>query len=191
MKNFYTQIRNTQAFGLVEALVALAIVGTGMILITSLSIRTIKQARKNELQDVAIQSAVEAMDFLKDPGEIQADLLSFSGATITDANGYYYALDFSEAPKIKAKAAAYLNSDVNEINDCSTTHFTMYGVTSLEPDYIICQQILVRSEQASSERFDVKVIVVWETVGGEYDKRVIEGFRIGAFDALTMSGPVL
>jgi len=171
-------LNKNEAFGLVESLISLAIVGTGMVLITSLSIRTIKLARKNELQDVAVQTAVEALDFLKDPGEIPADLSNIGGGEITSSGGFFYALDFEGTPRVVAKEHGY----AEEILDCSTVSFSSYGVSSLAPDYTVCQQILIKSEQDSNQRFALKAIVVWETIGGEYDKRIIEGFRIGSFN---------
>jgi type II secretory pathway pseudopilin PulG len=172
IKGVYMRIsKNETALGLVEALIALAVVGTGMVVLTTISLKTIKRARKNELQDVAIQTGVEAMDFMKDPAPVHADLQAYW--SITDDGGHYFSLDMSGSiPKIVGSL------DTAEIETCDTGTYSVYGVKSLT-DYVVCQQIKVESDGGSSTKFNIEVIVVWQTVGGVFEKRLIKGYRLG------------
>ena len=70
MKKILRKTKDESAFSLVEAVIALALVGTAMVIITQVSLSTIKRAKKNELEDVAVQAGVEAMDFVKQPIDI-------------------------------------------------------------------------------------------------------------------------
>ena len=171
MRNF---IRSEKALGLVEALLALAVVGTGMVLITYVSLKTIKQARKNELQDVAIQTAVEAMDFMKDPATIR-----INGSLLPAENtGTYYKLNFTS---IKLDYSTYPQHQHElEAVEAHCNESSYYIVSSLVPEgYTICQQIHVTPEPGSSLRFDIEAIVVWKSVAGGYEKRVLRGYRLG------------
>lgn len=169
LKVLLFNIWNEKALGLVEALVALAVVGTAMVLITQVSLRTIKQARRNELQDVAVQAAVEALDFMKQPGNIKVD-----GVKPDESYGQYYKLDLTaNIPQIVYKER---DMGANEIRECDFSSF-YYNESLGSSGYYVCQQIFI--QEVTSHKFDLKVIVVWQTVGGEYDKKVFEGFRVG------------
>ena len=164
IKCIQKRILEERALGLVEVLVSLAIVGTGMVIITSVSLKTIKQARKNELQDVANQIAVEALDFMKIPMDIDADVVSDG----------YYELDFDSTP--------YLISDVSgseldpAVSSCTPNH--SYYIDLGTAGYVVCRQIYIQT--VSPGRYDFKVIILWETVGQEEsEKAIFEGHRIG------------
>ena len=107
IKKLNKLIISQKALGLVEALISLAVVATGMVIITSLSLKTLKVVRKNELQDIAVQIGVEAMDFMKQPASIRT--VGASG----DYQGYYY-VNLSDEPYGIVKT-----SDLNEIDSCS------------------------------------------------------------------------
>lgn len=169
LKLVLKHVKKENALGLVEALIALAVVGTGMVILTTISLKTIRQARKNELQDVAVQAAVEALDFMKDPSTIDTDRLPAD-------QGSYYRLDLASSPPLIWVADGNLNPDESlEIDSC--TEDNTYYVSSL-PDYFVCQQIFVQN--VGTKRYDLKVIVVWKTIGGDYEKQDIEGYRLGS-----------
>lgn len=157
-------LKKQKGLGLVEVLVSLAIVGTGMVIITSISLKTIKQARKNELQDVANQVAVEGLDFMKLPSAIEADM-------VRDG---YYKLNYDPNVELVNIANA---SEIDESYNCASGQ--EYYIDLGTVGYNVCRQIYIESSDLGSNRYDVKVIVVWETVGGEMDKVVLEGHRIG------------
>lgn len=163
---------NQKGLGLVEALVALAIVGTAMILITQVSFKTLKQARKDELQDVAIQIAVEASDFLKQPGDIDA----FNASSFSDTGYFSMEVESNYAGiNYQVTATDEIGEDFNCEND------TIYKVDVGE-GYDICCQIYIDKDDTREKRYDFRVIVVWLTVGGINEKRVIEGYRYGDID---------
>lgn len=164
-----------KGLGLVEALIALGVVGTGMVVITYLSMKTIRLARKNELQDVAVQAGVEAMDFLKDPVPLDATMPPHWN--VTDSGGHYYNLDMTTNPP-RIVGALY---PPDEIQDCEAATYDVYGVSTL-PDYVVCQQIKVESAGGSDTKFNIDVIVVWQTIGGGYEKKVLQGYRLGKFN---------
>ncbi|MBN2015742.1 hypothetical protein JW766_02825 [Candidatus Dojkabacteria bacterium] len=162
-------VRGSDGLGLVEVLVALAVVGTAMVIITQISLKTIKQARKNELQDVANQVAVEALDFMKQPGNITVETI---GGSSPNLNGGLYRLDVANG-KIE-----YSSSQQAELSTSNCTPGSHYLDASLySSGYHVCQQI--KLTKVSEYRFNIKVIVVWQTVGGEYDIRELAGYRIG------------
>jgi len=161
MKSLIKKLTGQKGLGLVEVLVALGIVGSGMVIITQVSLRTIKQARKNELQDVANQLAVEALDFMKMP----ADITMGSG----DIPGYFK-LDFDPVQIVKGED--------NEISNCYRTGD--YYVDLGYEGYVVCQQIYLEESSLGSDRYDFQVKVVWETVGGEFEEITVSGHRVGA-----------
>jgi hypothetical protein len=173
-------IKSECALGLVEALVALAVVGTGMIVITHLSLKIIKKARENELQDIAVQTAVEAMEFMKQPGDIQSDVLSAcSVASLMDS----YKLDVQNN-----RIITYASVGLYERIGCSggvincgpgDVYYVgpFYLMDSLEDEGKFCRQINV--VQNGEFSYDIEIIVVWESVGGECEEYVLEGDRIG------------
>lgn len=169
-------IKSEKALGLVEALIALAVVGTGMVLITYISLKTIKEARKNELQDVAVQSAVEAMDFMKYPAAIS----TYTEPTATPIphliSPYVnFKLDFGSTPPRIVKCVD--SSDLsNDPSNCDTA--SPYYVASLGPEYLVCQQIKVT--EVTDLKYNIEVVVVWQSVGGDFEMRVIQGYRLGS-----------
>lgn len=157
-------LKDQKALGLVEALVALAVIATGMVVITSLSLKTIKQARKNEMQDVSIQTAVEAMDFMKQPGVIQTTV-----GKLPNPTGRSYRLNLDSLPYL-----IYVGDGTGEINNCTKT--SPYYVSDVS-DFLVCQQIIIK--ESAVGRYTIKVVVVWQTVGGDFEKRTFDGFRYG------------
>lgn len=169
-------VRGEKALGLVEALVAIAVVGSGMVIITSMSLRSMKLARKNEIQDVAIEAAVEAMDFMKDPGSVVIKKSDYPAGGLSDEKPHYFRLDVENVPP-------WLENPMlpqSDLQTCDSGSGYLVGRLKNE-NYIICQQIMVKSIGQSKSRFDIEVTVVWQTVGGDIDKRVISGYRYGDF----------
>ncbi|MBU0975953.1 type II secretion system GspH family protein [Patescibacteria group bacterium] len=157
-------LKNEKAFSLVEAVVALAIVGVAMVIITQVSLKTLKQAKKNELQEVAVQSAVEAMDFAKQPNDLEVD--------VPPATSKFYKLDIANAQLISTGVTQ------SEINSCSAG--SEYIVAYLNSSgYTVCQQIYITKPGTSSEKWDIEVKVVWLSVDGEYEESKIKGYRLG------------
>ncbi len=171
IKVYIKRLCSQKALGLVEVLIALAVVSTGMVMITSLSLKTLKVVRKNELQDIAVQLGVEAMDFMKQPGTIAVQSYDDTYA------GYYY-LDISSEPYKIVEVQGY-----EEIDTCDSN--SRYRVSSVA-ETSVCQQIQVQNDPGgSSTKYNIKVILVWETVGrDEYDKKVYTGIRRGGFKNL-------
>ena len=167
LKIILKKVFSPKAFGLVEVLISLAVVSTGMVMVTSLSLKTLKVVRKNELQDISVQLGVEAMEFMKQPGQINIE-----NAGVDNVNGYYY-LEIDDTPYRIVRT-----QDTSEIDKCSSN--SNYAVTSIS-ETEVCQQINIRRD-AQSSKYYMKVIIVWKTVGrDEYDKRVYEGIRRGDF----------
>ena len=165
---------NNKALGLVEALVALAVVGTGMVVITSLAIKTMKKARENEMQDVAVQAAVEAMDLAKMPGT-----LPIHSQSVTNPANLNHFLRL-EDPDIYG---IHVVATPGEQEISETDHPTTYLSDNLsEEGFEVYQQIHITSVGSSTQKFNLKVIVVWESVGGEYRKIVLEGYRYGPIE---------
>ena len=165
----YKFFNEEKALGLVEALIALAVVGTGMVLITYISLKTIRRARQNELQDVAVQAGVEAIDFMKDPADIVVE-----GGPYPEQSGTYYKLDFSV---VGLRHNPYDLYEIDQ-NSCSETSYYLVG-SLFDSGYTVCQQIKVTPQDGSTRKFNIEVIVVWQTVGGGFEKRVFKGFRVG------------
>lgn len=172
-------LKNKKGLGLVEALVALAVVGTAMVIITTISIKTIKKARKNELQDVAVQAKVEALDYLKDPTEIQAKF--GSSCDLTSLSGYAR-LDFSETTPILVGTGGTSSGEV-EI-DAKSKPDSKYLNPSLSPDYEVYQQVYIESDSGRADRFNIRSIVVWQSVGGEYERSTESGYRMGSINLI-------
>lgn len=166
-------LKDQNALGLVEALLAIAVIGSGMIIITAVTMKTIKIARKNEMQDVAIQAAVEAMDLMKMPGDLSAKF-GGSNCNVDNLDGYAK-LDFSQTvPVLRGTGRYGYESPIDENN---------HNIEYLNPnltDFEVYQQIYIVS--GGHEKYDIQAIVVWESVGGEYEKQVIEGYRLGGFN---------
>lgn len=171
MEKFKTAIKklfSQKGLGLVEVLISLAVVSTGMVMITSLSLKTLKVVRKNELQDIAVQLGVEAMDFMKQPNTISVE-------SYDDYYPGYYYLDISTAPYRIVKVQGY--EEIETCNPNSRYHVSSVSETS------VCQQLHIENDPGgSTTKYIIKVILVWETVGGDqYDKRVYTGIRRGGF----------
>jgi hypothetical protein len=160
--------KDQKALGFLEVLIALTIVGTGMVIVTSMSLRSMRVAKMNENQDVAIQVAVDAMDYLKNPGDI-----GISEAPITAPAYYSLASDTFE---ISRENVPQRELEANE-NDCNESSETLVSnLWESDPTYTICRQIMI--EKTSSDRYDIEVTVIWSTVG-DYNKHVISGHRVG------------
>lgn len=163
--------KNNKGLGLVEVLVSLAIVSTGMVVITSLSLKTIKEARNNEMQDVSVQIGAQAMDYLKQPSEIEVNDLERP----TELEERSYKLDFGTSlPILKRVSRSPLNG--REINDCEDDSDYIVDVVT---DFNLCQQVLIRKNADKDNHYNIRVIVVWKASGGESRKRVETGTRIG------------
>ncbi len=173
IKKIKNIIDNESALGLVEALISLAVVGTAMVVITRVSLRTIKQARKNELQDIAVQAAVEAMDFMKQPGTIVVE-----GDVPVESFGKYYRIALSEQKPIIFVENDHLAGE-NEIANCDSSS-SYYNGSLGSGGYDMCQQIYVK--KITPRRYDLQVIMVWQTVGGEFEKKKFDGYRIGEIE---------
>jgi hypothetical protein len=180
MKRF---LKNENAIGLVEALVSIAIVGTGMVLITYFSLKSVKLARKNELKDIAVQTAVEAMDFMKQPGYISTNI---PGATLDPKYGYKdaYKLDFSQNRLIMDHSPSNLTDEIGCSSEkrCGPTDSSRYYlVDSLKNEEVgeFCQQIRITPDPDSVDRYEVKIIVTWLSVGDVCEEYVLDGYRIG------------
>lgn len=170
-------IKCEKALTLIEALISLAIVGTGMVIVTNLSFRAMRQARMNELQDVAIQAGVEAVDYMKSPGALNADALPASGTA-----GMYYIdeADFSLRQTTQAL----------EANETSCNESSVYAISSLfESNYQMCQQINITPK--TGDRYDYEVIIVWKTLGDKFETRSVTGFRVDEIElaAAPAQGP--
>ncbi|MDD3647999.1 MAG: type II secretion system protein [Candidatus Dojkabacteria bacterium] len=154
--------KNEKAFSLVESVIALAIVGVAMVIITQVSLATLKQAKKNELQEVAVQSAVEAMDFVKQPSDLLVDVDPPRS----------YKLDLTYVKLISS------GLDQSDITTCDSS--SDYLVNSLfSSGYTICQQVFITKPGPSEQKWDVRVLVLWKTVDGKIDKAEIKGYRLG------------
>jgi len=170
MKKFLNFIKKKErGMGLVEALIALAVVATGMVVITSLSLKTIKYVRRNEMQDVAVQIGVEAMDFMKQPGKIETnDLTNIAG---------YYKLDISSVQH--ARIIKDTSPAAGEIYNCDGLFYKVGYITDMN----VCQQIQIQTT-TFSDQYNVKVIIVWVSIGSsadKYEKRIFTVFRRGSF----------
>lgn len=173
--NILKKIQSESALGLVEAVVSIGIIGTAMIVITNVAMGTIKRARKVELEDVAIQAAVEAMDYLKIPSELEVDA-GEQPCNLNDINGYAY-LDRSAnqaLPKI-----VFESGTTEEIS--SPNIDPKYKNSILEGEgYEVYQQVQV--ESVGSRRYEIVSKVVWRTIGGEYGEQKLVGYRYGKFE---------
>ncbi|MFC1780102.1 hypothetical protein ACFLY9_00185 [Patescibacteria group bacterium] len=167
-------VKSEKALGLVEALVSLAVVGTGMVLITSLSLKTLKQARKNELQDIAVQAAVEAMDTMKQPRDIQTNLKSGCSSVIFN----FYKVDVQTNTIITEGGTNYQTeiSCTNYPNICGPADF--FQVDALTTSKY-CSQVQLASIAGSNYKYEIRVKVLWETVGGDCEEFILEGYRYG------------
>ena len=170
MKDFLNFIKKKEkGMGLVEALIALAVVATGMVVITSLSLKTIKQVRRNEMQDVAVQIGVEAMEFMKQPGKITR--------TGTGTINGYYELDISTVEH----ARIIKEIDTVDISECNAS--SPYKVDYVT-DMNVCQQIQIQQITGFTDQYDIRVIIVWDSIGSStnnYEKRIFTGYRQGGF----------
>ncbi len=160
---------------------ALAVVGTGMVVLTSLSLRTIKQARRNEIQDVSIQAGVEAMDFLKQPTDINVGVDPGGSNLPDDEPGTYYKLDFGSSQGTPILQKTDEIPPNGEIVTCSgDPEDAKYRISSLEESgYNICRQVKVTKN--TLEEYEIEVIVTWETIGGEVEVKKFKGLRLGKF----------
>lgn len=176
-------IRENKGFGLVEVLVAIAIVGTAMVLITSMSLRSMKVARKNELQNVAVEVADEAMDFLKEPVPINTTMVGASN--ISDGNKHYFYLEQNfgtgnppELQEIRASSALGSTCNDNPSNKFRIDWLAQEGI-------VVCRQIAIEAVETqpgsySDFKFDVETKVVWKTIDGD-EERFFTGYRFGTF----------
>jgi type II secretory pathway pseudopilin PulG len=176
MKRF---LKNENAIGLVEALVSIAIVGTGMVLITYFSLKSVKLARKNELKDIAVQTAVEAMDFMKQPGDIQIDIDWACRTSPPFIKSTGKKLDYGNQVLITRDGLeGETRIGCGGINMCGASGSDYYRVSSLDTEGKFCQQIWF-FEGDSPDTWDVQVLVTWESVGGECEEYRLDGTRIG------------
>ena len=175
MKKILRKTKDESAFSLVEAVIALALVGTAMVIITQVSLSTIKRAKKNELEDVAVQAGVEAMDFMKQPIDIDASTVP------THTVDRYYQLDPS--PAAGSPALNYITSyqyEISPTSNCDSTN--PYYHTNLGAEgYTICQQVKIIRTGPTDPKYDIEVLVVWKTIDNEYELRRIKGYRVGNF----------
>ncbi len=176
-------LNRQKAIGLVEAVVAIGIISTAMIIITQVALKTIKRARKVELEDVAIQAAVEALDYLKIPSELEVDFGSV--CNFDSIKGYAKLFPIAGYGGMYTIVGTSVYGDgSNEINE--TNHPSTYLNQSLsEEGYEVYQQIFL--ESAGKKRYIIKSIVVWRSVDGEYYKKVLAGYRYGGFEKSSSS----
>jgi hypothetical protein len=168
LQKFNSIKTDEKALGLVEALIAMAIVGSAMVIITQVSLRTIKMARKNEMEDVAVQAAVEAMDFVKQPGDMMVKVVNSDPAY----SNSIFELD------VKNGQLIYNSNNQTELTEGNCDESSDFRNLELgSSGYIVCQQI--RMTKISEERFDAEVIVIWETIGREFEIHLEKGYRIG------------
>lgn len=174
--------KNDKGIGLVEVLVSIGIVGSAMVIITSLTLSSLRLARKNEYQDVAVQSAVEALDFLKDPVEIDVDLFLSGTSSLYDSTPDAFYLDFGSSTTTPPMIVE--NSSSTPIGNTCTSSSPYVVAQLLNEGYLVCRQILILSDNGSKKNFYITVHVVWETIGDDFDKRTFEGYRYGALNVL-------
>lgn len=185
MKKLIRFIKQEKGIGLVEALISIGIVGSGMVVITFVSFKSIRRAKSNELKDIAVQASVEAMDFMKQPGNVEVSCFSYTGAiNESGENNASIILDNVDGPLLDAtKSGASLSKISCASNPCSgkrgsITSDEAYRVNSISDNEktLFCRQILVTGTQYN---LDIEVRTTWETVGGECREYILEGRRIG------------
>lgn len=169
-----TKIITTEAGqGLIEAVVALAIIGIVMVGITLVTIRSMRIARENELEDVATQALVEAVDYLKAPGTINAYISNSNfGAEVGEsihedsnflAYGGFFKIDDSQDGGYKLISEG--NAFANPQSGCDEN--SPYALTSLqdvggEIGYDVCVQIYINPREDSGT-YDVYVLGYWSS----------------------------
>lgn len=182
---FSRQIKSKSGFSLVEAVIALGIIGVALVMVTSFTISTMKVAKKNELEDVAVQSLVESMEFLKQPGPIYVGKYKNEMSDPQETRSYFSLGSAEEYPEsgstILVPDGQIQSLEVNSCNDTSL-HYIQFPDN---PEYTVCVQLYVdgyvngTGEPVRKGEFLIHGVVVWKSIGGIWEKRTVNGYRVG------------
>lgn len=156
-----------RAFGLVEALIGIAIFGVAIVVATAVSIDSLKQVKENEVADFANSVMVQTLEFSKS-NKVALTTLQGNGNTFQA-----FKIDGS----LENITGISLQNDTTKLasNACSTT--SPYYINIDWPEYTestLCNQIIV--EATSSGNFKITSRVVYSL---EDEVRVSEilGYR--------------
>jgi hypothetical protein len=170
--------KNEKAFGLVEVLIGLAIFGTAIIAATSLTVKSLRIVKDNELADTANGIMIKTLELAKYP---ETDT-KFPGLSDDGSKKIYYLtgniddfnqLNFDNLTFIKKTSE--LNTDGIPSTDCisqtgNQIKVNFEGISGL----IVCNQIVF--ERLDSGNYEVSSRVIFQTAK-EVREAEIKGFK--------------
>ncbi|MCA9383899.1 hypothetical protein KC909_06075 [Candidatus Dojkabacteria bacterium] len=167
--------KKVKAFGLVEALLALAIFGTAIIAATAVTIKSLRTVKNNELADFANSVMVRSMEYTRSESGTNAVLsalgpepwlFSLQG-DVTDPNSTIFLADQAADPDPNRQL------DIDECTSTSRYLIDMSGDPELA-GLLFCNQIIV---ETLGDNYQVTSRMVFQT-GNEFQFAEITGFKV-------------
>jgi len=175
-----------KAFGLVESLVAMAVFGTAIIMITSLSAKSLRTVKENELADFANSIMVRSMEYVRSD---QVDNASFNNYNIDTFSGKIYFKITGDLSDPAALISAYAIDDdplqqtafernlaINNLSNCDGSSYKIDVTGNTEwSKLIICNQLSL--EKDASNNFIITSTVVYKGLD-DYKVTQMRGYKL-------------
>jgi len=163
-----------KAFGLIEVIIGLAIIGGVLITATMVTVSASRQMKNNELSDEANQIMIDPIELLKapivsastQPGKLLNSLLEgTSGAysvsgTVDDWNG----IDF-----------AFQGNDTSPLSNCNTTSTYKVHFSDTQNQFNICLKIVV--QHLNNNGFYFNSYIYYRDMNGSPNLSSFIGYR--------------
>ena len=178
LKNF-----KLKAFGLVESLVAMAVFGTAILMITSLSAKSLKTVKENEIADFMNSIMVRSMEYVKSdqvtvgsPGSdftVPLPVYFKIEGDITDSD--ITTLSVVDGTVVQESFRRKTNTDPGNLEDCSKTSEYLLNIDQEDwRDMIICNQLYIEPD---GDNYSIISTVVYKGID-EYKINQMRGFKL-------------
>jgi type II secretory pathway pseudopilin PulG len=160
-------LKKLKALGLVEVLVALAIIGMTMVGAMQITTDAFRSIRDDEISDLASGFLLQGMEIAKSPQRV---VLKDSFGTVTDPVGSYK-IDVNQTPPALFKVSTATDS---LIRTCNTNYEVQISREIVGATPQICLQVII--QQANPNGYAIKSHVIFPTRTGQIETTLF-GYR--------------